>query len=187
MNDTIVRSSKAVFLDRDGIINRVVFRGSSKPIAPWTIDEFTFETDINMPLNEIKNSGYYLFVVTNQPDLSKGLVSPEVVTLFHKRISDELPIDEISVCPHIDEHNCFCRKPKPGMILALAKKYNIDLKSSYMVGDTWKDISAGSAAGCKTVLIKRPYNSEVKAEIIINRLGHLITIIKNEDKKSKKQ
>jgi len=184
MNDTIVRSSKAVFLDRDGIINRVVFRGSSKPIAPWTIDEFTFETDINMPLNEIKNSGYYLFVVTNQPDLSKGLVRPEVVTLFHKRISDELPINEISVCPHIDDHNCLCRKPKPGMILDLAKKYNIDLEESFMVGDTWKDISAGSTAGCKTVLIKKPYNTIVKAEIIIDHLRDLATLIKNEEKRS---
>ena len=130
MDDAIVRSSKAVFLDRDGIINRVVFRDSNKPIAPWTEDEFTFETNINIPLNEIKNTGYYLFVVTNQPDLYKGLLSQEIMELFHKKISETFPIDEISVCPHIDEHKCFCRKPKPGMILALAKKYNIDLESS---------------------------------------------------------
>ena len=69
------------------------------------------------------------------------------------------------------------------MILDLAKKYNIDLKSSYMVGDTWKDISAGSAAGCRTVLIKKPYNTEVRAEIIIDQLGDLIPVIKNEVKK----
>ena len=179
MSTTKLISKKAVFLDRDGVINRVIFRGSSKPIAPWELDEFCFEEDIYSPLIEIKKMGYYLFVVTNQPDLTKGFVSQETMKQFHKKISDNLPIDEISVCPHVNESNCFCRKPKPGMIMDLAKKYKIDLGSSYMVGDSWKDISAGLSAGCKTVLIRKTYNTGVKAEIFIDKLRCLIPLLKN--------
>jgi len=176
---------KAVFLDRDGVINEVIFRVNDKPIAPWSFKEFKLCDGITEPLRELKNSGYLLFVVSNQPDISKGLVTSEVVERMNDIIVSQFPIEKVVFCSHEDIHNCSCRKPKPGMIIELAYEYEIDLNLSFMIGDNWKDINAGEAAGCSTVLIQKAYNKNVKADFYIQSLAEATDIINSMGVKSK--
>ena len=110
--------NKAVFLDRDGVINNVIFRNGNtlKPIAPWSMKEFRLIPGIEKPLFDLSKSGFKLFIVTNQPDIAKGVISQTFVEKVNKNILRDLPIDEIKVCPHVDLNGCDCRKPKSGMI-----------------------------------------------------------------------
>ena len=154
--------NRAAFLDRDGVINRIALR-DGRPYPPATLAEFELFPQVSEALNLLKKSGYKIIVVTNQPDVRTGVQKKEMVETFHAKLLAELPIDEIYVCYHIDADGCSCRKPKPGMLLDAAEKWSIDLKSSFMVGDRWRDIEAGQAAGCKTILVKNDYE-EKKAE-----------------------
>jgi len=169
--------NKAVFLDRDGVINKVVFRGSDKPIAPWSLEEFKLYEGIGEPLEQLSDLGYLLFVVSNQPDISKGVVDKQIVQRMNDIIASQFPIKKVVFCPHEDRHNCSCRKPKPGMLIKLAEEFGVDLKRSYMIGDNWKDIVAGEAAGCKTILIKRAYNKTVNADYSVQSLQKITNII----------
>ena len=173
---------KAIFLDRDGVINQPLFRNSeNKPIAPWSLDEFNFYEGIGKPLQDLVDDKYRLFVVTNQPDISKRIIAAGLVAKMNKIILETFPVDEITICPHEDYHRCECRKPKPGMILELAELWNIDLKESFMIGDGWKDIQAGKSAGCKTILMNRDYNKKVTADFHIKSLVEVIKIVKGRN------
>ena len=142
----------AVFLDRDGVINRAIIR-EGKPHPPANLEDVVFSPGTFEAIQVLRKSGYLVIVVTNQPDVAKGIQSRETVEAIHRLICQQLHVDDIKVCYHIDEDNCCCRKPKPGMILDAAKEYMIDLTQSYVIGDRWRDIEAGKAAGCKTILI----------------------------------
>jgi len=98
-----------------------------------------------------------LIVVTNQPDVARGTQTREGVEVLHAALSAELPLDEFRVCYHDDPDGCDCRKPAPGLLLAAAQDYNLDLSASFMVGDRWRDIEAGRRAGCQTVFIDYGY------------------------------
>lgn len=151
--------NKAVFLDRDGVINRaIIFEG--KPFPPPTIEELEILPGVEKALSSLRRNGYMLIVVTNQPDVSRGKTSRESVDLINEYLLTNLPIDEIQTCFHDDKDACMCRKPLPGLVLNAAQKYEIDLKKSYMVGDRWKDIDAGVAAGCKTIFIDYGYQEK---------------------------
>lgn len=142
----------AVFLDRDGVLNRAVIR-NGKPYPPATIDDVDFFPGLTESIGFLREAGYYVIVVTNQPDVAKGIQTKETVEAIHKLIRQQFNVDDIKVCYHIDEDCCHCRKPKPGMLTDSAKEYSIDLSKSYMIGDRWRDIEAGKAAGCKTILV----------------------------------
>lgn len=171
--------NKAVFLDRDGVINEVVFRGSSKPIAPWSLEEFKFIPGIEEPIGELSRMGYLIFVVSNQPDIAKGHVTAALVEEMNRRILDALPIREILICPHDDGHRCLCRKPKPGMLLDLARRWSVDLDGSFLIGDGWKDMEAGKAAGCRTILIDGSYNKDVKVTYRVKDIKVAVKTIKS--------
>lgn len=145
--------NRAVFLDRDGVINRAIVR-NGKPYPPERVEDIVFPPGTFEAINTIRSSGYLVIVVTNQPDVAKGLQSKEEVETIHGIIRQQLQVDDIKVCYHADGDNCRCRKPKPGMILDAAKEYAIDLARSYMIGDRWGDIEAGKVAGCKTILVQ---------------------------------
>jgi D-glycero-D-manno-heptose 1,7-bisphosphate phosphatase len=98
--------------------------------------------------------------VTNQPDVARGTTSREAVEEINKHLALHLVIDEFYSCFHDSDDNCDCRKPKPGSLLAAAKKHSIDLGASYMVGDRWRDIEAGKQAGCKTIFIDYGYTEK---------------------------
>ena len=106
----------------------------------------------------LRQAGFLLIVVTNQPDVARGVQRREVVETINEALRRQVPIDDIRVCYHDDADDCICRKPGPGLLLEAASAWAIDLTNSFMVGDRWKDVEAGRRAGCKTVLIKRVYS-----------------------------
>lgn len=147
---------RAVFLDRDGVINEVTFRdGVSRP--PADVREFSFLPGVKEASRELVEAGFVLFVITNQPDVARGMQTRERVEEMNGLVARELPVCKIFTCFHDDRDECDCRKPRPGMITKAAEEWGLVLKESYVVGDRWSDVEAGRAAGCKTVFIERGY------------------------------
>jgi D-glycero-D-manno-heptose 1,7-bisphosphate phosphatase len=159
---TTAAKQSAIFLDRDGVINKAFVR-DGKPCSPSNQKELEILPGVPEALRDLKSQGYKLIVVTNQPDVARGRQSIEALEAIHKDLRSKLPLDDIFACVHTDKDNCDCRKPLPGMLLEAAKKHNIDMAASYMVGDRWKDIEAGYNAGCRTILIDYGY-SERRSE-----------------------
>jgi D-glycero-D-manno-heptose 1,7-bisphosphate phosphatase len=148
--------SRAVFLDRDGVINDAVVR-DGKPYPPPSLEELNVCDGAGAALRALRDAGFRLIVVTNQPDVVTGRQERAVVDAIHDHLRRTLPLDDVRVCWHVDADACECRKPKPGLLLDAAAEWDIDLAQSFMIGDRWRDIDAGRAAGCRTVLIARPY------------------------------
>jgi D-glycero-D-manno-heptose 1,7-bisphosphate phosphatase len=149
--------TKAVFLDRDGVLNESVIR-DGRPFAPVALSDLRIYPDAADSLARLKAAGYLLIVVTNQPDVSRGTQRREVVEAMNAAMGAVLPIDEFLVCYHADRDQCQCRKPKPGLVLDAAAAHAIELRQSFLVGDRWRDIDCGAAAGVRTVWIDRGYD-----------------------------
>jgi D-glycero-D-manno-heptose 1,7-bisphosphate phosphatase len=150
------KSKRAVFLDRDGVINRSIVRGG-KPYPPSSLEEVEILPGVSNALRELKEADLLLICVTNQPDIARGTQNRKTVEAIHKHLLDSLCLDEILVCYHDDKDKCKCRKPFPGMLLDAAMRFSIDLEQSFMIGDRWRDIEAGQRAGCRTILIDYGY------------------------------
>jgi D-glycero-D-manno-heptose 1,7-bisphosphate phosphatase len=146
----------AVFLDRDGVINRAMIRAGI-PRPPASLEELEILPRVSEALSALRARGYVLVVVTNQPDVARGSMSRQLVDAIHARLQDELGLDAILVCFHDDADDCDCRKPKPGLLLRAARELGLDLPSSFMVGDRWRDVEAGQRAGCRTFYIDGGY------------------------------
>jgi D-glycero-D-manno-heptose 1,7-bisphosphate phosphatase len=147
---------KAVFLDRDGVINANVMR-DGKPMAPTTLAEFRILPGVVKAARRLKDAGFLLVIATNQPDVTTGRTPKVTMEAMHAEIRRLMPIDDFMTCIHTDADQCSCRKPKPGLILQAAAKHGIDLPSSTFVGDRWRDVLAGQAAGCRTILVDHGY------------------------------
>jgi D-glycero-D-manno-heptose 1,7-bisphosphate phosphatase len=147
---------KAVFLDRDGVINEAIVV-NGKPYSPMSLRELRVPDSVYPVLQTLKDANYLLIVVTNQPDVARKKILQSTVDLMHDYLRAQLPIDAVYVCYHDDANNCACRKPKPGMLLQAAQEHHIDLSRSYLIGDRWKDMQAGQRAGCKTIFIDANY------------------------------
>lgn len=175
---------KAVFLDRDGVLNEAFVR-EGKPYPPYTLEEFRILPGVPEALALLKSAGYLLIVATNQPDIANGKQTLELLNKMHEKLSAAGEFDEIKACLHADRENCECRKPKPGMLLEAAKKWNIDLAASFMVGDRWRDIEAGKAAGCKTILIRNEYKEkQVAGDWVVDSLLEAARVIVGRDDKA---
>ena len=170
--------TRAIFLDRDGVLNAIVER-DGKPASPRTPDELQIEADALPTLKALKAQGFALYVVTNQPDVRRGLMSNASLDAIHASLAAALPVDGIAACRHDNADNCHCRKPRPGLILDLAILHGIDLSESWMVGDQDRDITCGQAAGCRTILLSRPYNSGAAsgANHVVESLSQAISVI----------
>lgn len=147
---------RGVFLDRDGVLNQSLVR-DGKPYAPRTLEEFVLLPGAAEAVCALKERGFVVVVVTNQPDIGNGLVDAAVVEAMHRRLRELTLVDDIRVCPHKQTDGCECRKPKPGMLLAAARDHGIDLGNSFMIGDRVSDLSAGKAAGCLTAFVDHGY------------------------------
>jgi D-glycero-D-manno-heptose 1,7-bisphosphate phosphatase len=147
----------AVFLDRDGVLNESIVR-NGKPYPPANLAEFKLFPEASGALARLKEAGFLLLVVTNQPDVARGTQTLEIVETMHLGMAATLPIDDFFVCWHDDADRCNCRKPLPGLLYSAADRYDVDLCRSFMIGDRWRDIDAGATAGCRTVLVDREYN-----------------------------
>lgn len=144
----------AVFLDRDGVLNRAIVR-DRRPAAPLRLEDFEILPGVPEALARLKQAGYALVVVTNQPDVARGAVGREVIDAMHARLRAELPVDEVRVCFHDKGDDCACRKPLPGLLL---EPPTYAVARSVIVGDRWRDVEAGRNAGCRaTILIDYDY------------------------------
>ena len=154
---------RAVFLDRDGVINRALTR-DGKPYPPANLAEFEILPGAAEACAELKAAGFLLVVATNQPDVGRGTLKQETVETIHAFMCRQLPIDRVEACYHPggDQSDCDCRKPRPGMLLRAARELGIDLARSWMVGDRWRDIDCGHAAGCRTIFVERGYAEELR-------------------------
>ncbi len=150
---------RAVFLDRDGVINRAMVR-NGKPYPPANITEVEILPGVFEALVALHDAGFMLIVVTNQPDVARGTTPLAVVEEINHYLENCLPIDEFRTCYHDGADGCDCRKPLPGALLAAAQQHGIDLGESYMVGDRWRDLEAGTRAGCTTIFIDYGYDEQ---------------------------
>jgi D-glycero-D-manno-heptose 1,7-bisphosphate phosphatase len=160
---------KAVFLDRDGVLNRAVVR-DGRPYPPASVEELEILPNVADALARLRAAGYDLVVATNQPDIARGTATVESVEAIHAHLRAALGLDDIRVCPHDDADGCDCRKPKPGLLL---RPPLYDMPSSVMVGDRWRDIEAGRAAGVGvTILVDYGYDEGIPHEPTL-RVGSL--------------
>jgi D-glycero-D-manno-heptose 1,7-bisphosphate phosphatase len=162
---------RAVFLDRDGVINKAVVR-EGKPYPPAGAGELEILPRVPEALARIREAGFVSIVVTNQPDVARGTTPRAEVEAINADLAARLAIDEFRVCYHDSSDNCDCRKPKPGMLLQAAREWDLDLAASYIVGDRWRDIEAGQRAGCKTVFVYYGY-AEKQPEQYDHRVASL--------------
>lgn len=151
--------NRAVFLDRDGVINAAVVR-DGKPYPPATVGETYILGDVPHALVLLKAAGFRLAVITNQPDVARGTQTRGEVEAINAFLRSQLPLDHVEVCYHDEADACDCRKPKPGLIYRAASALGVDVTTGFVVGDRWRDIEAGHAAGCKTVWIDRGYDEK---------------------------
>ncbi|KAF0225638.1 MAG: D-glycero-D-manno-heptose 1 7-bisphosphate [Rhodospirillaceae bacterium] len=148
---------RAVFLDRDGVVLRSIER-DGKPFAPTKADQFEILPGVEQAVARLKQAGFVTVLVTNQPDVGRGTLDQAIVEGMHDRLQAVLALDEVKVSyTASDDEGCQRRKPAPGMLLEAARRFDIDLGRSYMVGDRWRDVEAGKAAGCVTIFIDHGY------------------------------
>jgi D-glycero-D-manno-heptose 1,7-bisphosphate phosphatase len=174
---------RAVFLDRDGVLNKALVR-NGKPHPPDGPDDLEILPGVPDALARLRASGFLLICVTNQPDVARGAQRREVVEAMHATMRATLPLDDILAC-YEDGDDCSRRKPNPGMLLEAAETYGIDLRESFMVGDRWRDIEAGRSAGCRTILIGDGYGEGLKSppDCAVNTLRQAVEwILAGEDK-----
>ncbi len=166
-----IKMKRAVFLDRDGVINKA-FISKGVPNPPKSLSEVEILGGVVESISELKSRDYELIVVTNQPDVARGKIPAAFVDEVHELIRSVVGINHFYVCHHDDGDKCDCRKPKDGLLRRAAKELEIDLKSSFMVGDRWRDIRAGNSAGCKCYFIDYSY-SEPPPEMPFTRVSSL--------------
>jgi D-glycero-D-manno-heptose 1,7-bisphosphate phosphatase len=177
---------RAVFLDRDGVINRAITR-DGLPFPPMSLDDFEILPGVPEACAKLKAAGFLLVVATNQPDVGRGIVPRELVEAMNARMSKVVALDRIEICFHPGRgaSDCDCRKPKPGMLLNAAKALGINLPQSWMVGDRWRDVDCGHAAGCRTVFIEGNYDEKLnqKPDFTARNLTEAADIILSQIKK----
>jgi D-glycero-D-manno-heptose 1,7-bisphosphate phosphatase len=153
---------RAVFLDRDGVINRAEVR-DGKPHPPATIEDLEVLPGVPNALHKLRDAGFRLIVITNQPDVARGTQTRETIEAMHVRLMTELAVDDVVTCYHDDGDACDCRKPKAGALIDAAQRHGLQLHRSFMVGDRWRDIEAGQRAGCRCLFVDHGYTEQQPA------------------------
>jgi D-glycero-D-manno-heptose 1,7-bisphosphate phosphatase len=167
----------AVFLDRDGVLNEAVLR-DGRPHPPASPDEVVLRPGAAAACARLRDAGFLLVMVTNQPDIARGTTTRAAVDRINERLVADLGLDDVCVCPHDDADACACRKPAPGLILEAADRLGVDLGGSLVVGDRWRDIAAGAAAGVTTVWVRSTYREQAPRDPdhVIDGLAELVAI-----------
>ena len=162
----------AVFLDRDGVIVQAIVR-EGRPYPPSCLAELVIPPETKTCLERLRERGYLLIVVTNQPDVARGTLAADALEEMHRRLRQLLPLDDILACCHDDADDCPCRKPRPGLMIEAARRHGIALDGSFLIGDRWRDVEAGRNAGCATVLIDYGYRERGPSHAPDARVGGL--------------
>ena len=147
---------RAAFLDRDGVINRAILL-DGVPRPPSSVKEVEILEGVVKAIRLLKAHDFVPVVVTNQPDVARGTTSQTAVKEINSHIGALSGIEHFYTCIHDDIDLCGCRKPKPGLIIQSASDLGLDIRSSFMVGDRWRDVAAGQAAGCRSFFIDYSY------------------------------
>ncbi len=173
---------RAVFLDRDGVINRAIVR-DGKPYPPDSLETLEILPGVAGALESLRAAGFLNVVVTNQPDVATGKQRREIVEALNHHLQVNLSLVATKVCYHAEAESCDCRKPKPGMLLAAAREMNIDLGRSFLVGDRWRDVGAAQAAGCRALFIDCAYKEKRpdKPYVAVNSLPEAAEFILRSD------
>ena len=165
--------NKTIFLDRDGVINNTILK-DGKPHSPNLVSEFKILPGVVEAINEIKKLEFLCLVITNQPNVSRGLISKKEIDTMNNIILEKTKVDDFFICYHDDNDNCNCRKPKPGLIIEANKKWKIDFKKSFFIGDRWRDVEAGNLLGIRTIFVdnnydeKKPSSPTFKSDSLLN-------------------
>lgn len=149
---------RAVFLDRDGVLAEAIVR-DNRAVAPTRLEDFVLVPEAGEQVARLRAARLVCLVFTNQPEIARGLLDRAVLDMMHERLREAVPVDDVLVCPHDPTDDCACHKPKVGMLLDAAERYELDLAQSFVIGDRWRDVDAGRAAGCYSILIDRPYSA----------------------------
>lgn len=169
-------SRRAVFLDRDGVLVDTLVRGS-RAYAPISLNEFRLYPEAAPQVERLRQAGLLAVVFTNQPDVGRGLVAPATLSRMHEILQAAVPVEDVLVCPHVDDGECACRKPKPGMLEEAAARWDLDLARSFVIGDRWRDIDAGRAVGCYSILVDRPWSECVTADARVDTLTQAVDLV----------
>ncbi len=167
----------AIFFDRDGVLIDAPLI-NKKPTSVQSLKDVKLCKNI-LEICKYYKKNYYLIMITNQPDYSRGVNSKKNIININNFLKKKLNLDMIYVC-YSDNEKCIDRKPNPGMLLKAKKKYKINLKKSFMIGDRWRDVGAGNKAGCRTIFIERNYSEKLiyKPNYSIRKLKDIFLIIK---------
>ncbi|MBI3693467.1 MAG: HAD-IIIA family hydrolase [Acidobacteria bacterium] len=166
----------AVFVDRDGVLVKPILRDGI-PYAPLRWEDFELFPGAAEAVGALKAAGLFVVVVTNQPEVRRGTLDPALLDAFHQRLRESVPVDAILDCRHDDRDRCDCRKPRPGLILEAARRYELDLQRSCLAGDTERDLGAAHAAGLPLVLLDAPYNQPIQSDYRVPDLGEAVRVI----------
>lgn len=173
------RVRRAVFFDRDGVLNEAVLRGG-KPHPPASLQDLRIVTGAGEAVARVREAGFYAIAVTNQPDVARGTAMRESVEAINDAVADAMGLDGTYCCFHDDAEGCDCRKPKAGLLLRAAAELDLSLPHSYMVGDRVKDVQCGRAAGCTTVFIDFGYAETpqgTRADFTVRSLSEAVAAI----------
>jgi D-glycero-D-manno-heptose 1,7-bisphosphate phosphatase len=172
-------SRRAVFLDRDGVLNALVMR-DGRGVSPRRREDFRLIAGADEVVGRFRTLRLLVFVVTNQPDVARGHLPQAELDAMSAILAERVPVDEIAVCPHDDADGCDCRKPKPGLLQGLAERWQVDLPGSYAVGDSWRDVEAGRRAGCRTILLGAGRQGDAVPDFTVATLGEAAAAIEGE-------
>ena len=174
MNDKTKRP--AVFLDRDGVLAREIVRDGTA-YAPTRVEDFVLVPDAAEQVQRLHEAGFLCVVFTNQPELASGELLPSDLDEMHRQLRAAVPVHDIFFCPHHRSEGCRCYKPALGMIEDAVARWNVDLAASYVVGDRWRDVDAGRAAGCYAILFERPYSRATWASARVATLAEAVDAV----------
>lgn len=167
----------AVFLDRDGVLTEPIVRGGVA-YAPTRVEDFVLMADAGPQVQRLRDAGFLCIVFTNQPERQKELLSQADLDEMHRQMRAAIPaLDDVYVCPHDGSTPCRCRKPATGMIDDAAARWGIDVAASYVIGDRWRDVDAGRAAGCYSILIERSYSIDARGDEHVATLAEAVDAV----------
>jgi D-glycero-D-manno-heptose 1,7-bisphosphate phosphatase len=167
---------RGVFLDRDGVLAEAIVR-DGRAYAPTRLEDFAIVPGAAEQVARLRSAGLTCLLFTNQPEIARGLLESAVLEVMHGRLRAAIELDDVYVCPHDPADGCACHKPKPGMLLAAAERWALDLPRSFVIGDRWRDVGAGQAAGCYSILIERPYSACTTADACVTDLAAAVDLV----------
>lgn len=164
---------QAIFIERDGLLNEVE-TPARNPISPLTVEELKVKTEAESALRRLKAAGFILIVTTNQPGLSVGYQSRRELDRVHDLLRRRFRFDDLMVCPHAESDGCPCRKPRPGLLIEAAFKWQVNLEHSFVISDKWQDEAAARSAGCTTLLLRSPWVGDAHPAFILPSLDDIV-------------